>query len=302
MIFSKLRNNKKVLFLYRKSRNTLSTISPTISSKVLFRLILGQKLNLKNPQTMNEKLMWLKLNTYNNNSLVTKCVDKYRVREYVKENGCDEILNDLIGVWDNVNDINWDVLPNKFVIKCNHGCKYNIICQDKNNFDIEDAKIKLNNWIKTDYWKSHAEVNYKYICRKIICERYLNDGTGYLPEDYKFHCFNGKAEYVMICVGRENGKPKYYYFDRLWNMMEFSQDALGISKKTCVIEKPQEIDKMFKYAEKLSKPFPFVRVDFYLIKGKIIFGELTFTPSGCLDSDIFLEADKKMGEKIILNL
>ncbi|WML58626.1 ATP-grasp fold amidoligase family protein [Neobacillus sp. PS2-9] len=294
-----LRNNKTILGLYRKGRNALSVISPTLSSKMLYRLILKQKLDLKNPQTMNAKLMWLKLNTYNKNPLITKCVDKYKVREYIQDKGCNEILNDLIGVWDNVEDIDWDALPNQFAIKCNHGCKYNIICDDKSKFDIEEAKKKLNEWMNTEYWRIHAELNYRYIDRKIICERYLNDGTGFLPEDYKFHCFNGKAEYVMICVGREEGHPQYFYFDKDWKMVPFSQEALEVPEGF-TIPKPEGIDKMFDYAEKLAGPFPFVRADFYLIEGKTIFGELTFTPGGCLDPDIFPEADKIMGSLIQL--
>lgn len=299
MDLSEIRNNKIIRRIYRKVRNAISVLSPTLSSKILFRIILGKNLDLKNPTTMNEKLMWLKLNTYNKNPLITRCVDKYAVRQYIKEEGCEELLNDLIGVWDNVNDIEWDKLPSQFAIKCNHGCKYNIICDDKNNLDIEFTKKELDKWMNTDYWRIHAEVNYRYINRKIICEKYLNDGSGVLPEDFKFHCFNGRAEYVMVCVGREKGKPKYYYFNSKWELMPFSQEALDL-KEEISIPKPKEMDEMFKYAEKLSKPFPFVRVDFYLIKGKIIFGELTFTPGGCLDPDIFPEADRIMGDKLEL--
>ena len=142
----------------------LTRISPELNSKILYFGMLKRKLNLKEPKTFNEKLMWLKLNTYKDNELVSQCADKYRVRDYVKKCGCEEILNDLIGVYDNANDIDFEKLPNRFVLKCNHAAGYNVICKDKSNLDIDKTRKKLNKWLKRDYWAMYSELQYKKHC------------------------------------------------------------------------------------------------------------------------------------------
>lgn len=299
MFKNKLEKNIIIRMVYKNFRRIISSVSPVLASKIFYRVMFGKKLDLKNPKMFNEKLQWLKLHTYNNNPLVTQCADKYRVREYVKSKGCGEILNELIGVWDSVEEIDWDALPDKFALKCNHGCKYNIICDDKSKLDVEGTKRKLKKWMREDGWRIYAEVNYKYIQKKITCEKYLNDGTGFLPEDYKFYCFNGEAKYVMICVGREKGHPKYYFFDREWNFIKLNKLSQRMPENFS-IPKPSGIDEMFDYADKLSKPFPFVRTDFYLIDGRPIFGELTFTPAGCLDINYLPQACTTLGDMITL--
>ncbi|HEY4601036.1 MAG TPA: ATP-grasp fold amidoligase family protein [Cerasibacillus sp.] len=293
-----LKKSDLVMSLYRKylrkKRSLLSMLSPTFATKLLYKEYFGKSLDLKNPETLNEKVQWLKLNTYNNNHLVTQCADKYQVRKYVEESGCSEILNDLINVWDSVDKIEWDILPYKFALKVNHGCGYNIICNDKSKLNIKRAEAQLEKWMKEDFWKLRAEINYKYIPKRIICEKYIETESGLLPDDYKFYCFNGEPKFVMLCVGREKGRPKFFYFDREWNLMPYTRDA--IENPDIKIEKPDGIDEMFKYAEKLCKPFPFVRADFYLDKGKTIFGELTFTPSAGLDTKRLPETDKILGD------
>lgn len=297
MIKKSIKKNKIISNLYLKYRELLSVISPELASKFLYRRAFGKKLDLNKPITLNEKLMWLKLNTYYNNPLITQCADKYRVRDYITQCGCPEILNDLIAIWDSVDEINWDLLPNKFVLKCNHGSGYNIICSNKMEFDIEKAKIQISKWMKEDYWKLYAEVNYKYIEKKIICEKYIETDNGLVPDDYKVYCFNGKPYCVMVCVGRDNGKPKYYFFDMDWNILPINRDSKNIPDNF-LMEKPQGIDQLFKYTEVLCKGFPFVRADFYLAKGKTIFGELTFTPAGALDSNRLPETDKMFGDML----
>lgn len=293
-----LKKSKLIVSLYHKSvrikRSLLSMISPTLATKILYREYFGKPLNLQNPKTLNEKIQWLKLNNYNKNELVTKCADKFQVREYIESTGCGKILNDLINVWDSVDEIDWSTLPNKFVLKVNHGCGYNIICNNKNELNIRKSEAQLRKWLNEDYWKLRAEINYKYIPKRIICEKYIETENGLLPEDYKIYCFNGVPMFLMLCIGREEGRPKFYYFDRDWNMMPYTRDAL--ENPDLKIEKPKGIDEMFVYAEKLSKPFPFVRADFYLDNGKTIFGELTFTPSAGLDINRLPETDRKLGE------
>ncbi len=286
--------------IFRKVMSIISSFSPILTSKIYYRIKIGKKLNLTNPRNFNEKLMWLKHNEYENNELIVKCADKYKVREYIKECGCEEILNDLIGVYDNVDQININELPNSFVLKCNHAAGYNIICEDKNKIDWNKKQKQLKNWMKTDYWKYVAEMQYKKIEKKIICEKYLESPDGNSIEDYKIYCFHGRPEFCMVCIGRNFGKPKYYFMDKNWKLMRINHAGVE-APNNFFIKKPKCIDEMYKYATILSKPFKFVRVDFYDYHGKTIFGELTFTPAGCIDNNYTEEANLKFGEMIKIN-
>lgn len=276
-----------------------SVISPKITTKLLYKRAFAKKLDLKNPKTLNEKIQWLKLNTYYKNELVTACVDKYKVREYIKDKDLVHTLNELIGVWRTVEEIDWEQLPNKFVLKCNHGAGYNIVCQDKKTFNVESAKEMLAKWMKEDYWKLYAEVNYKYVDKRIICEKFIETKNGELPTDYKVYCFNGQPQYIMLCEGRETNDTKYYFVDRNWKIAPLNRDSMNTSENF-VIEKPKNFDLLFKYAEILSEPFPFVRVDFYLENGEVYFGELTFTPGGGLDYNRLESTDTLFGNLLSL--
>ena len=279
----------------------LTRISPELNSKILYFGMLKRKLNLKEPKTFNEKLMWLKLNTYKDNELVSQCADKYRVRDYVKKCGCEEILNDLIGVYDNANYIDFEKLPNRFVLKCNHAAGYNEICKDKSNLDIDKTRKKLNKWLKRDYWAMYSELQYKNIERKIVCEKFLDSNDGNAILDYKVFCFDGIPKFVMICVGRNTGHIKYYFMDKEWIIMMVN--ALGNSTpEDFYIKKPKCIDSIFEYSEKLYNPFKFVRIDFYDYEDKPVFGELTFSPSACVDRDYTKEGHLQMGSNIKLNI
>lgn len=278
----------------------LVLISPKYATKVLYKSTFRKKLDLERPQTLNEKVQWLKLNTYYNNPLVSQCADKYKVRDYVIQCGCGEILNELYLTWNRVDEIDWKSLPDKFAIKCNHGCGYNIVCSNKSNLDENSTKRTLKRWMKEDYWKVYAEVNYKYIEKKIICEKFLEPQDGTMLSDYKVYCFNGKAEYVMLCLGREEGHPRFYYFDRNWQLLPYSKDGLEVKDGKKFI-KPDGFELLFEYAEKLASPFPFVRADFYLVDGEVIFGELTFTPSAGLDATRLVSTDKYFGSLVDLS-
>lgn len=282
--------------LIKKTTYALSGISPTLSSKILYRWRFGRRLNLKNPQRLNEKLMWLKLKKYANNPTVTACADKYAVREYLTEHGYAHLLNGLVGVWERVEDIPWDRLPKRFALKCNHGCGYNIICNDKSTFDIEAAKAKLHKWMKEDYWKIHAEPNYRDIPRRIICEEYLSGKDGKLPVDYKFYCFNGKPLYVGNFIERDLDAHTIIrgYFDTEWNHIPICKTEIDVNK----FPRPETLDEMVRLAGELSQPFPFVRVDFYECDGKVVFGEFTFTPTGCLGTYYTEEAQIEYGKQL----
>ena len=175
-----LKKNERFMNVYRKGLNDIirfmSLHCPVLLSRIQYRQRMGRRLNLKHPVYLNEKLMWLKFYKYTDNPDVTRCIDKYQVRDYVKECGLGHLLNDLYGVWENARDIEWDLLPERFAIKCNHGCGFNLICREKRTFDIPAATEKLNEWMYKESWTEHAETNYRGIHKKIICEKFLEGG------------------------------------------------------------------------------------------------------------------------------
>lgn len=276
-----------------------SCISPMLNTKLLYRYNFGKRLDLNNPVTLNDKILWLKFNTYWNNPVIKQCADKYAVRKYLEKRGYSEILVKLIASYEKPDEIEWNKLPDSFAMKLNIGCGKNIIVSNKTQLNIDDTNKLLKQWMKEEYWRGHSEMQYKDVKKRIIIEEYLGNADGDLPEDYKFYCMNGKSKYVMVCENRIIGeKAKYYYFDRNWNMMPYTQDAIDEPKR--IIEKPKHIDEAFNYAEQLSKGFPFVRVDLYIVNGKVYFGELTFTPSAGFDSGRLRATDVILGEQLVL--
>ena len=288
-------------FISRWFKQTLTKISPLLNTKVVYFMKFKKRINLKNPQTLDEKIQYLKFHDYYQNPLVTQCADKYAVREYVKQCGCEEILNELYYEWDSVDEINWDMLPNQFVIKWNFGCGENLICFDKSKLDIADAKKKLNDWYKEHdtFYLTYAEMQYRGIPPKLICEKLIETEDGGLPVDYKLYCFSGMADCVLVCVGRNmNGHDTaYYFFDKEWNLKKYNKRGKE-APEDFTLPKPDGIEKVFEYAEKLTKPFPFVRADFYLEKGKVTFGELTFTPCGGYDVNRLPETQRLFGSMV----
>lgn len=270
---------------------------PEFCAKTHYYIKFKKKLNLTNPINFNEKIQWLKFNEFNGD-IYTLCADKYKVREYVIAKGCGEILNELYGVYDDPQDIDYRALPNKFALKCNHGAGYNIICDSKASLDIEKTNKQLNKWLKQDFSTHFIEPQYKKIDRKILCEKYIENERGGFPEDYKFYCFNGKPYAVMVCMEREKGTPKFYYFDMNWNPLPF-EDTVELINTNSYPKVPEGFNRMKEYAVKLAADFKFVRADFYLLNGKVIFGELTFTPSAGLDVTL-QEADAILGSQLKL--
>lgn len=283
--------------LIRFTRKVVCSISPVLANKIMYMVLMNRNMNLKKPQTFNEKINWLKLYNYPENQLVIKCTDKYAVREYVESKGLSSILNDLYGVYENVSEINWDKLPNEFVLKCNHGCGYNIICDDKNKLNINKSNKNLKKWMNENFALVSCEPHYSKIDRKIICERYL--GKDIL--DYKFFCFKGKPEFLYIsraCNGSHHGL-KVDFFSMEGNKMPFKR-----SDHDSFDTLPNMISNL-EYAKKicriLSQDFEFVRVDLFEVEGKIYFSELTFSPSSGMMPIEPIEYDKKLGEMIDLN-
>ncbi len=250
-------------------------ISPVAASKILFLLSTGHKLNLNNPKTFNEKLMWLKLNWQH--PLISQCADKHGVRQYVKECGYENILPKLYGVYDNVELIEWDKFPEKFALKCTHGCGFNIICDNKGKLDKSEAIGKMKKWMKTRYGFEAVEIQYDKIKPRIICEEYIETSAGLLPNDYKIYCFNGEPKLTLVCTERSKS-VKLDFMDINWSPMDIGANGWGSNSQH---EKPKCYERMVEICKRLAKPFPFVRVDFYDKNGIPILGEMTFTPAGC---------------------
>ena len=269
----------------------LSSFSFRLASKYLYWRAFHKRLNLKNPGTFNEELMKLKLETYASDPLIARCADKFEVRSYVTESGCPELLIPLLGVWETPEEIPFESLPEQFVLKCNHGCGYNIVCTSKSSLDIPYGKRLLKKWLREDFWRRFGECNYKSIKKKILCEAYIGTDTMPVPIDYKFYCFHGTAQYVMVCCGRSLGKPQFFFFDRKWKLARINQNGIS-APDNFSLPKPKRLEDMFSYADRLSAPFPFVRVDMYASDTDIYFGELTFTPAAAVDTARHPKADR----------
>lgn len=281
-------------------RYLMTMLSPKLTINMLFRLCHHRKPDLDNPKTLDEKLQWMKLHYYIDNELVKQCADKWRVREYVKDNGLEHILNEVIAVYDKPEDIDWEKLPEKFVLKWNFGNGGNVVCTDKQKMDKEAAVRDLKRFQKLKFHLLAAEPQYDIEKKVLICEKFIESEQGVSPVDYKFYCFNGVAKYVLCCIGRGEGqKPAFYFFDRDWQLQRLNRQGKS-APEGFSIPKPEGMDQLFEYAETLSKPFPFVRADFYLERGKAYFGELTFTPSGGFDYGRLPESDLLFGSMVEL--
>jgi hypothetical protein len=240
-----------------------------------YREITGRKLDLKNPRTFNEKIQWLKL--YDATPLKTRLADKYLVRGWIAEKIGDEYLIPLLGVWDNFDDIDFDSLPGRFVLKANHGSAWNITVKDKSQFDRAAAKRDFDNWMRMNFaYCAGLELHYRDIEPKIIAEQYMEDRDGCF-NDYKITCFNGVPHYISVVSGRSSDDFRASSFYTDWTAAPFTSRTHGRDYADC--PKPEKLSRMLEIAKKLSGGFVLVRVDLYCINDeKIYFGEMTFTP------------------------
>ena len=207
---------------------------------------------------------------------MTGLTDKYNVRQYVIQKNLGHILNELYGVYDRAGQINFEALPDAFVLKTTHGSGMNIICKNKRELDREACRLKLNRWLGKNYYDMGREWAYKNIRPKIICEQYLENGEHHELIDYKFYCYSGKPEVVFVCCGRFGPEGvKYDGYDMQWNRIPVykGKPAAGLN-----LAKPDNFDEMIDVATRLSEGFPFIRVDLYSVNNRIYFGELTFYP------------------------
>lgn len=290
--------NPKKIVTYLSSKGVFNFIPDEQYVSIMYKVRMGKKLNLKKPVTLNEKLQWLKIN--NRKPEYTMMVDKYLVREYISEKLGKEYLIPLIGVWDSPEEINFNELPDKFVLKCNHNSGVGMcICTDKSKLDTKKVKKELKRGIKQDYYKTNREWVYKNVSRKIIAETFMEDEKEKELRDYKFFCFNGYVDCVMLCMDRKSGDTKFYFFDESWNLLRINKRGQA-APEGFTVEKPEGMDEMFKMASKLSQGLPFARIDLYYCNGKIYFGEITFFPDSGYDFNLLPETDLRFGSLIRL--
>lgn len=242
-----------------------------------YRVFFGEQLNWRRPTRFEEKLFWLSVNY--RHPLIMHCADKYRVREYVMSCGCGDILNELYGVFEDCREIPWDRLPNQFVFKSNRGSGDNLFCLDKDSFDVTGAVALMENWPQHIYGVDTAEYQYARIPYKLICEKYLLDGTDSELIEYQFFCFNGVPRSILVRNDLETaGKHPFavsYSIDWEREYLRKNEEKFAVD-----LPRPVNLDKMIEYATRLCAPFPHVRVDFYEVDGNLYFGELTFSTHG----------------------
>lgn len=295
-----LRKNKITRFIQDIMEDLVGFVfGDTAQYKFIYFLRTGKSLNLKNPQDLNEKFQWISINW--RNPLITKCADKYLVREYLVEKGCGDILNELYGVYEKGEDIPFDSLPEKFALKCNHGSHMNIICEDKTSFDREAAVKQLNKWMSKPYGRG-TEWQYKPIHRKILAEKYIESKDGSMTE-YQLFCFNGKPQFFLVRNDLRNSAADQqatqyavsYTMD--WERIYMRK---GEERFNLDLPKPNNYQKMIDYATILCADFPQVRVDFYEIDDRLLFGELTFSSNGNVQTNYKDEYIVELGNRLEL--
>lgn len=289
---------KPSLFLvFIANKGLLNWMPDEMYLKLIFKAKMGYKLNLKNPQTFNEKIQWLKLN--DRKTEYTRMVDKYEAKKLVGNKIGNEYIIKNIGIWNSFDEIDFSKLPDKFVLKCTHDSGGLVICRNKELLDKEKVKNKLEKSLMKNYYKMGREWPYKNVKPRIIAEEYMEDKKQKTLRDYKFYCFSGCPKYLYISEGLEDhSTAKISFYDLEFNDAPFKRNDY----KTFDVrpEKPKNYEKMIELSRVLSNGFSFLRVDFYEINDKIYFGELTFSPCSGFMPFNPKEYDKVLGSYIDL--
>lgn len=275
--------------------NMLYKISPRLTLKLLFRLKQGYRLNLENPKTYNEKLQWIKL--YDKNPLMTKCCDKYAVRKYVKQQGCKDILNHLIWQGFDPEEIPFSDLPKKYVIKVTHGSTFNIIQNGKLQITQKEIISRCRKWLKAKFLSCYGEWFYGVERPRVIVEDFIESADDTQLRDYKIFCFNGYPKIIRVDTDRF-ADHRADCFDCEWNHID--RVGMGFETSGRIIEKPVCLEEMLEYAAKLSAPFRHARVDLYIVREKIYFGEITFTNGAGFDKFSSYDFDLMLGDLLKL--
>lgn len=300
--------SSKIIKVLKSPRIGLSRIwmimSPMIQSsefylKVYYRLRTGRKLNLDHPRSFQEKTQWLKL--HNTDPLFSKLVDKYEVRKFVAERIGEEHLIPLYGVYDSFDQIDFNNLPNQFVLKSTHDSGSVVICRDKGSFNVGRARRKLHNSLKRNYFYDGREYPYKNVKPRIVAEKYMEDANGGQLPDYKFFTFNGKPEMLFVAEGRFSREgAKFTFFDLNWNELPLHAKGHTGDGKPTELTAPDCFDEMKEIVKKLCLDIPFVRIDLYTVNNKIYFGEYTtFHHDGGVVDYEPAEWNDKLGNMII---
>lgn len=265
-----------------------------------YRFNMGHWINWSAPTLYQEKLQWLKV--YNREERFTQMVDKITAKEYAAKMIGDKYIIPTLGVWDRFENINFDELPNQFVLKTNNGGGNTgvVVCKDKAQLNKDEARARLENSLKFSIYDLFREWPYKHVTPKIFAEAYMADDSEFNKgglSDYKFTCFNGTADNVMVCCDRQSGETKFYFFDQKWDLLPLNKRGKE-TDPSFKLPKPDCMDEMFEIAGKLSVGIPFLRVDLYCINGRPYFGETTFYPASGFDPNILPETEILFGEKI----
>ena len=286
---------KKSILKNLMCRNAMKLwfIPSPVYLKLKYYYHFGEKLNLKNPRTFNEKLQWLKL--HNRNPQYTKMVDKYEVKKYVSKVLDKQYVIPTLEVWNTFEEIDFDALPNQFVLKCTHDSGGLVVCKDKDKLDVKEAKKKINQSLQNNYYYNGREWPYKNVKPRIIAEQYMADDL----RDYKLFCFNGVPRMTLVCSERfTKGGLKEDFYDEAWNHLEIQRPAYG--NAVLPIERPKQYELMKELAAKLSEKMTFARIDFYEVNEKVYFGEITFYPASGFAGFTPEEWDLRLGDWIKL--
>lgn len=268
----KILRNPKLLFLALGQRGVFNWMSDERYIKIAFKILVSKPLNLENPRTFNEKLQWIKI--HDRRPEYTMMVDKYAVKEFVAKKIGEKYVIPTLGVWNHFDDIDFDLLPNQFVLKCTHDSGGLVICKDKKQLDKVKAKKKIEECLKHNYYYGQREWPYKNVPHRIIAEAYMEDTTTKELRDYKFFTFDGKVKAMYVATDRgSKGETRFDFFDADYNHLPFTNAHPNADR---LPRKPSSFEEMQDLATKLSKGIPQVRVDFYEVDGKVYFGEMTF--------------------------
>ncbi len=291
-----LKNPHKVFSVLAK-RNLFSRMDDEKYLKKLYRARLGKKLHLDPPVTMNEKIQWLKL--HDRDPMHVRLVDKAAVRDFVAETAGQECLVPLLGVWENPDEIDFEQLPERFVLKCTHNSGGVILCADKRAFDVKSAKKKLKKLLKQDYYKQYREWLYRDVPRRVLAEEYIGADDGTPPDDYKFFCFDGIVRAICVCTNRSAKHADYFFFTPAFEPLPVNA-ATANMRQDAKPRRPERLEEMIRLSEKLSAGIKHVRVDLYDTPRGVRFGELTFFDQSGFADDYVGEGDRIMGEFLLL--
>lgn len=279
----------------------LYRVSPVLLAKLRYYRARGRWPDFTRPETFDEKLLWLML--YWRHPLKTRCADKFELRTYASDLNLSHLLPPLLAVYDRTDQIDFDTLPTAFVLKATHGSGMNVLCRDKSRLDLDATRRKADIWLHTDYSTKHGELHYSGMTPRIIVEPLLTQQDGRIPADYKLYCYAGRVHCTLACTERDptndlSSGAKFDFYNSDWSeKLAYSRSSLKADRQ---IPKPPAYEEMVAAAEILSRPFPFVRADFYSVDGRAVLGELTFTPEACIDTGYTELGQRALGELIEL--